>query len=189
MPFTAIDVTGQRYNRLVALRSLGKVGTNTCWLFRCDCGKEKRIALSNVRNGHVKSCGCLNTELTTRRNQRAQDRVPVLVRLRAMIQEVPSGCWIWMGTTPDGYGRITIPSRKRTYLAHRVAYEALVGPIPTGLTLDHLCHNDDLSCLGGERCQHRACVNPDHLEVVTLAENGRRQGARRRLLAAMRRAA
>ena len=73
----------------------------------------------------------------------------------------PQGdCWQWSrGLFRTGYGRITINSRPE--LAHRVAYEALVEPIPQGLDIDHLCRN-------------RACINPDHLEPVTRRENLRR---------------
>ena len=70
------------------------------------------------------------------------------------------GCWIWqLSVFPTGYGRAV--RRGRTLLAHRVSYEEHVGPIPEGLTLDHLCE------------VHR-CVNPAHLEAVSLVENIRR---------------
>ena len=71
--------------------------------------------------------------------------------------EPNSGCWLWTGVTDSwGYGRAG-----RAGMAHRVFYERIVGAIPKGLTLDH-------------KCRVRCCVNPDHLEPVTLRENLRR---------------
>jgi len=72
------------------------------------------------------------------------------------------GCWMWRGQTiPLGYGRL---SHGGPLQAHRVAYEILVGPIPEGLTIDHLCRVP-------------GCVNPAHLEPVTASENLRRRHA------------
>ncbi|MDX2528009.1 HNH endonuclease signature motif containing protein [Streptomyces europaeiscabiei] len=85
-------------------------------------------------------------------------------------------CWIWTAfTDAGGYGSFHSRGRKgRTYRAHRYAYELLVGPIPAGLYLDHLCHNEDPTCPGGDNCLHRRCVNPAHLEPVTPRENSLR---------------
>lgn len=88
-------------------------------------------------------------------------------------------CWIWTAyRLPYGYGQFT-SNDYRHYRAHRYAYEALVGPIPAGLHLDHLCHNGT-DCYGGRACPHRACVNPAHLEPVTNRENLRRGNGKRK---------
>ncbi len=74
-------------------------------------------------------------------------------------------CWLWTGEiNRAGYGTANptrLLGRRGTRLAHRLVWEKLVGPIPEGMTLDHLC-------------RVRNCVNPDHLEPVTAAENIRR---------------
>ena len=67
-------------------------------------------------------------------------------------------CWNWVGRLDKyGYGR-TCYKGKRGQLAHRVLYTEMIGAIPDGLTLDHLCRN-------------RKCINPSHLEPVTIKEN------------------
>jgi len=96
---------------------------------------------------------------------------PVIDRVLSKIvsSDVPfkgSPCWVFTGSrSPVGYGQIGVGSRSdgtaTKAAAHRVTYEAFVGPIPEGLELDHLC-------------SVRSCCNPDHLEPVTHAENVRR---------------
>ena len=66
------------------------------------------------------------------------------------------GCWLWTAATTNGYGVVQINGKLQR--AHRVVYEALIGKIPEGLEIDHLCRN-------------RSCVNPAHMEPVTGREN------------------
>jgi hypothetical protein len=66
-------------------------------------------------------------------------------------------CWLWTGTlATNGYGIMW--TGEKTRVAHRLVFELLIGDVPEGLELDHLC-----------RVRH--CVRPDHLEPVTHAEN------------------
>lgn len=93
--------------------------------------------------------------------------VPAHVRIMARVEMVTeSGCWIYIGALdPKGYARVgvgsTLDGTARLEMAHRVIYEHYRGPIPAGLTLDHV----------KARCLCRACVNPWHTEPVTNVEN------------------
>lgn len=81
-------------------------------------------------------------------------------RFWAKVQPREDGCWYWTAAVNNqNYGLFNI--NRRLWLSHRAAYEALVGPIPDGLNIDHLC-------------RVRRCCNPAHLEPVTQAENVRR---------------
>lgn len=74
--------------------------------------------------------------------------------------EPNTGCWLWTDFLSDaGYGTVNRgTSGSSSILAHRAFYEMLVGPIPEGMTLDH-------------KCRVRCCVNPQHMEPVTMKVN------------------
>jgi HNH endonuclease len=80
--------------------------------------------------------------------------------LEARTLKQADGCWLWQGPLDrDGYGlRSSRAYEKQIVRAHRRMYELVIGQIPDDLPLDHLC-------------RVRRCVNPDHLEPVTMREN------------------
>jgi len=82
------------------------------------------------------------------------------IRFWRNVNKIPNGCWEWLASrSGNGYGGFYLSGRK--VKAHRFAYETLIGIIPEGLEIDHLCRN-------------RKCVNPSHMELVTRSENIRR---------------
>lgn len=91
---------------------------------------------------------------------RTYTRRPPEERFFAMV-DANGVCWEWTGHRSRlGYGQFK-PERGRCVSAHRYAWEMLIGPVPEGLELDHLCRN-------------RGCVNPDHMEATTHSMNMRR---------------
>jgi hypothetical protein len=99
---------------------------------------------------------------------RSMTREELLASFWARVDKTPT-CWLWTGGTGSaGYGLARDPRGGRgpdggrpKISAHRIAYELVVGPIPDGLTLDHLCRVPP-------------CVNPAHLEPVTQFVNNHR---------------
>src|SRR4051794_12008240 len=83
--------------------------------------------------------------------------VPTAPELRfwPKVQKTES-CWLWLAATAKAYG--VFWDGKRQVYAHRWSYEQAKGPIPPGLTIDHLCRTP-------------LCIRPDHLEVVSLRTN------------------
>jgi len=130
-----------------------------------------RLALQSTRECSVDGCArpvkaygrCKSHDAKFRRygdplypDQRGRRPIPLEARFWAKVEK-SNKCWTWTGALDSsGYG--TIWDGQRTAKAHRVAYEKAVGPIASGLQLDHLCRN-------------RRCVRPSHLEPVTAREN------------------
>ena len=81
--------------------------------------------------------------------------------------EVAGPCWMWTGHPAAKYPQMRVGGRKgRMVHVYRIAYEEMVGAIPGGHEIDHLCSVP-------------RCVNPDHLEACSSAENHRRRSVRR----------
>lgn len=93
----------------------------------------------------------------------------------------PDECWPWTAKlNAKGYGQLR--SFTTTVQAHRFGFELVNDSIPAGMTIDHDCHTQDVTCPGGPTCAHRACQNPAHLKIVTFSENVKGGIKRRRLL-------
>ncbi len=86
-------------------------------------------------------------------------RDPV-ARFEAQISKDEHGCWLWQGKL-NGGGYAVFKVNGSSSLVHRWAYEHFKGPLAKGMVLDHLC-------------KVSRCVNPGHLEVVTVEENNKR---------------
>lgn len=126
----------------------------------CGCGLPTPLAKrTRPYLGHVKGQPLRFVDgHQARLPRRTPARSPAETRFWSKVDKRADECWVWTGAkTPHGYGTFQYGDGKRGY-AHRWAYEATKGPIPSGLSIDHLCRNP-------------SCVNPDHLEAVTHREN------------------
>lgn len=150
LPDGRLELLIYRYKRT------GPLECGTCWQYRRRHHGEARtpkLVASAIDLAYRQS------------GRRLKARTVPLLRKLALRTKVTPTCWLWTGHVNNaGYGTFSV--RGRSTLVHRLAYEEMVGPIPEGFDVDHLCHT-------------RTCLNPKHLEPISHAENIKRRDARR----------
>jgi hypothetical protein len=132
----------------------------------CGCGQPTTVALyDSPQQGYRKG---QSRRFILGHHARAFTGTPQ-EQLRAGVDQStdPDACWPWIGSTTNGYGRFH--NRNKPFLAHRVAYEMVYGPIPPGM---FVCHH----------CDNPPCCNPAHLFLGTGADNMRDASRKGRLL-------
>lgn len=128
---------------------------------------ERGYGASPRGKGPCEEAGCLHVGAFRGLCQKHHSALGLLGRLMRYVEKQEDGCWIWTGPTIHGYGQRSVrgeDGKQHSRKAHRLVYELMVGPIPDGYQLDHLC-------------QVTRCVNPVHLEAVTPQVNTLRSSA------------
>lgn len=98
----------------------------------------------------------------------------LLNRLFADVNVLDSeSCWLWnKSVVKDGYGKMRriINGKQHAIFVHRLSWFSQFGEIPDGMVVDHTCH-DPAICAGGTTCEHRRCINPNHMQLTTMKDN------------------
>lgn len=138
MKMPPMDITGQRYGRLVAVEITStKTAGKTHWLFRCDCGSEVETTTNRVRSGIAKSCGCLRSDRCRERATHGHTREGRITHEYHCWAGAKARC-----TNPEHisfpeYGAVGITMCDE-WISSFAAFFQHMGPCPDGMTLDRI---------------------------------------------------
>ena len=146
-PKNFIDITGQRFTKLVVIEQAPPKTGHTYWRCRCDCGNECVVAGAKLKSGETRSCGCIRKEIAPTKDNILFERDGYMVGLtnngvefyfdKDDIDKVKEYCW-----QQDKYGYITAKGRgKQPKNPSRRLHRIVMEPIPDGYYVDHINHN------------------------------------------------
>lgn len=162
-----IDLTGKKFGRLFVIEQGGRTNKGEIlWKCRCDCGTEKEVRGSKLRDGSVSSCGCLAIELTIQRSYiHGKSGSKIYITYRNMI----SRCYNSKNSQYKNYGErgITVCDRWRTKPNGFLFFLEDMGEAPSGTSLDRINNNGPYS--------------PDNCKWSTPEEQGRNKSNNRRI--------
>lgn len=186
LPRGAMNITGRRYNKLVAKYLVGRLRGKLMWLFDCDCGRQTVAVGHSVVGGWTTSCGCHQCQRASEANavrhpheyRRTDDGlVTITMKLKdgtvtgtAVLDDIDIALTDYRWYFRDGYAVATPLRSSKKIFMHRMVVAAMGLDIPADKQVDHI----DGNRLNNRRCNLRVVTRQENLQhrTVTIARSG-----------------